>query len=116
MDMVRIAFLATLLAIVSDCGRTQPPPPASDATGATHDRREAIAKCGVHNATLIDETVPNNKLYSIEFGPGFYVAQQSQFPHTGVTLGVRDPKVTHILLNFCPKCREAHRKYWAENP
>ena len=80
------------------------------------DKRSSVTPCAVHNVTLIEKTIPNHKLYSIEYELTFHEAMLAHFPNLGDSFGERDKSITHILYNYCPKCAEACQDYSKENP
>lgn len=75
------------------------------------DKRSSVTACAVHKVTLVEKTIPNHKLYSVEYEQKFHETMLATFPNLGDSFGERDESITHILFNYCPKCVEACQRY-----
>ena len=80
----------------------------------TLDQRDRISKCPVHNMVLIDELVDAVRM-EIEPEAEFEAARMKRFPHTGNPLvGINNPEIEKVLINFCPECRKENQRYMEE--
>ena len=89
-------------------------PTAHSIARDTADLRSGVQTCELHGIRLVEETMPNHGLYSVEFLPEYHEACRTRFPHQGLVFGVRDPNIKKLLYTYCPKCRQAAREYGEE--
>jgi uncharacterized protein YceK len=122
MKQLLMVFMAVVLAAGCNTRKTAtiPVPDAYPSIAVpTHnvsDKRSGVTTCAVHNVALVENTIPNHTLYSVEYEQKYHEAMLARFPNLGDSFGERDKTITHILYNYCPKCGEACQEYSKENP
>lgn len=73
-------------------------------------------ECPLHHVATKTETVKNFGFVNASYGPGVFEAKAKKFPLDTINTGYGHPNTRYkrIRRKFCPECRKAREKWFAE--